>query len=223
MKKILILSLIFLAGCIGEDIVMDEVAAKLKITNPISSMQVNTSYQFEYMLSDNTGKEVKPSKTSWTTSDASIATVSDQGLVTAVNLGTVAISITAEAGTIKADTSISFSVTKDTTASLKTERTGKIKTTSSYELTGDFTIAKVNNDLKISFTQDYIADDGLPGLYVYLTNNPNSPNDGHEIGPVKVFKGVHEYTLSNIDLFDYDYIFYYCKPFKVKVGDGKIN
>ena len=59
--------------------------------------------------------------------------------------------------------------------------------------------------------------------YIYLGNNPKSIADAHEIGPVTVFQGAHFYDLPTIDLYDYNYILYWCKPFGVKVGEGQIK
>ena len=40
---------------------------------------------------------------------------------------------------------------------------------------------------------------------------------------VNIFDGAHEYTFTGADIFEYDYLLYYCKPFNVKVGDGEIS
>ena len=48
---------------------------------------------------------------------------------------------------------------------------------------------------------------------------------GERSAHVTVFSGAHSYQIVNagIDITTYDYLLYYCKPFVVKVGDGKIN
>jgi len=70
---------------------------------------------------------------------------------------------------------------------------------------------------------NYEASTALPGLYVYLSNNPNSTSGSYEIGEVTVFNGAHSYTLpSSVDISDYKYILYWFKPFNVKVGDSTI-
>ena len=103
------------------------------------------------------------------------------------------------------------------------QKAGSIRTTSSYLLEGDFTITQSEGNLVIQFASNYKASRSLPGLYVYLSNNPNSTSDAKEIGAVTVFEGVHSYTVPGIGLEDYTYLLYYCKPFRVKVGDGKIE
>ena len=73
------------------------------------------------------------------------------------------------------------------------------------------------------FGDDYQASTSLPGLYVYLTNNPATANNAFEIGRVEIFNGAHSYRISGVGLNEYDYLLYWCKPFSVKVGDGEIR
>ena len=78
--------------------------------------------------------------------------------------------------------------------------------------------------LKLSFADNYNASTALPGLYIYLTNNPSTNVGAYEIGAVTDFDGAHSYDLPNsISLMDYEYVLYFCKPFNVKVGDGQFN
>ncbi len=222
MKKLKFLLPLLLIGCIGEDIEFDEVDPVIQIVNPISSLEVNTFYQFEYMFLDNVGRPVDPSTITWNSSDVSLLTVDDNGLVRGLNNGTVTVSVSAMLNEFAADTSITFDITGDPTT-MMSERSGTIATTTSYVLEGAFELQQSGSDLILEFEANYIADDGLPGLYIYLTNNPNSIAGAHEIGKVSVFTGAHSYTIPNAGLFDYNYILYYCKPFNVKVGDGLIQ
>ena len=101
---------------------------------------------------------------------------------------------------------------------------GTIQTTSSYVLTGSYEYG-INDagQLVLDIGDDYEASTAIPRLFVYLTNNPNSPSGGYEIGEVTVFSGAHSYILpSSIDINDYKYILYWCKPYIVKVGDSTI-
>ncbi len=222
MKKLKFILPLLLIGCVGEDIEFDEVDPVIQIVNPISTLEVNTFYQFEYMFLDNVGSPVDPATITWTSSDASLLTVDDNGLARGIDNGTVTVSVSAMLNEFAADTSITFDITGDPTA-MMTERSGTIATTTSYVLQGAFELEQTGSDLTLEFESNYIADDGLPGLYIYLTNNPNSIAGALEIGKVSVFTGAHSYTIPNTGLFDYNYVFYYCKPFNVKVGDGLIQ
>ena len=93
------------------------------------------------------------------------------------------------------------------------------------QLEGSYVLKVQDNGvLRLSLGDDYKASTSLPGLYIYLGNNPNSIADAYEIGAVTVFQGAHFYDLpESIGLYDNSYILYWCKPFGVKVGEGKIQ
>lgn len=100
---------------------------------------------------------------------------------------------------------------------------GQIRTTSSYVLEGNYRYEFNGTHIILSLDDTYRASSSLPGLYLYLTNNPSSPEDGYEVGKVSVFSGAHSYTLpASIGLMDYKYLLYLCKPFRVKVGDAQL-
>lgn len=104
-------------------------------------------------------------------------------------------------------------------------KSGTIATTSSYTLTGNFSLAQMasTNNLLLSLSENYQASTSLPGLYVYLTNNPNSIANARSLGPVSVFNGAHTYTIQNEGINNFSYLLYWCEPFGVKVGGGTIN
>ena len=47
-----------------------------------------------------------------------------------------------------------------------------------------------SDELILSFAENYKTDDVLPGLYVYLTNNPNTINGALEIGDLAPIQDV---------------------------------
>ena len=112
---------------------------------------------------------------------------------------------------------------EEVTGNPSEERSGAIRTTSSYLLEGSFTLRQDGNDIVLEFADNYRASTSLPGLYVYLTNNPSTSNNAFEIGRVETFEGAHSYRISGVGLNDYDYLLYWCKPFSVKVGDGEME
>nr|HQU58856.1 hypothetical protein [Saprospiraceae bacterium] len=75
----------------------------------------------------------------------------------------------------------------------------------------------------LEIADNYRASTSLPGLYLYLTNNPATVNNALEVGKVAVFDGAHSYHISGVGINDYDYLLYWCKPFSVKVGDGEMQ
>ena len=219
-----ILGVLFFNSCIGDDIIDDRVDPLLRVSNPIDSIELNSSYQLEIISFNNVGKEV-PVELQWTSSDPSTIEVSNTGLVSAKQLGNAIITATGEAlsgEVVKTD--ILIVVGNTTVISVIEERTGTLTTTSSYALEGSFNLKEINDVLTLSFEDDYKASSALPGLFIYLTNNPNTTSGAFEIGAVTVFNGAHSYELpSSIDIMDYEYVLYFCKPFNVKVGDGQFE
>ena len=210
------------SACIGDDIIDDAVEPTIRITNPIDTLEINTSYTFEFSYFNNVGVQEQITDFTWYSSDPAIISVNADGVVTANTLGeaTIGIQTTQNGQTI---TDEQLVIVGESTVVVPSERSGVVETTSSYALFGTFTLKEVGDNLELSFAGDYNASTALPGLYVYLTNNPSTTTTAFEIGAVQVFNGAHTYTIEGVGINDYDYVLYFCKPFNVKVGDGAIE
>ena len=218
----LLLIAILFNGCIGDDIIFDEVDPVIRISNPIDSIAINTNHQFEFVYLNNVGvaEQITPQ---WSSSDQAILQIDANGLAQALQAGTAEVSVSYQNGGVQLSDSKMVTV-GDTTVVSTTERSGTIMTTSSYTLTGDFKLSQLgDNDLLLSVADNYEASSSLPGLYIYLTNNPNTTANALELGMVEVYSGAHSYTIEDVAIDEYSYVLYFCKPFNVKVGDGAIN
>jgi len=220
----LILLALILTGCITDDLVFDAVAERISIQNPIDSLAIGDSFTLDAAYFNEVGIEEAIS-IEWQSSDETVLTVSEEGIITGQSMGQAHVI----AAAMTADTSLTdslFIIVGDRTSQpqLKSRR-GSIRTTSSYALSGDFTMEETPDGILISFGEDYVASSALPGLYVYLTNNPNTNNGAFEIGEVTTFGGAHQYlvTSDEVQINTYQFLLYYCKPFNVKVGDGEIG
>lgn len=225
MKYIPILSILFiLSSCIGDDIIFDTVEERITFSQTVSSLQLGESFQLEARFFDNIGMEQSISFT-WVSTDTSILKVDENGLITAVALGVATIGVAAEPtlGRVVSETML-IEVTENETIVESNDRGGQLQTTSSYVLEGSFSLIEENGQLLLQLEDDYKASSSLPGLYVYLTNNPSTINNAVEISKVTIFEGAHAYELpSDVALDSYNYVLYFCKPFSVKVGDGEIE
>ena len=203
-----------------DEIEVDVMVNTFKINNPITTLDVDASHNFTTLFTDANGT-VKTVDLIWTSSDSSIIRVNASGIATALKEGNATITVTT-VGTnpiLTSQTTINVPI-----AIKKSSKSGTIKTTSSYLLEGDFTLEEIGSSLVLKIANNYKASTALPGLFVYLGNNPNTISNAYEIGAVTTFNGAHSYTLpSNIKLSDYKYVLYWCKPFGVKVGDGEIK
>ncbi|MCO6488702.1 MAG: Ig-like domain-containing protein [Phaeodactylibacter sp.] len=216
--------LLLFSGCIGDDVVFDTVPEAVRILNPVDSIMVGSTRQFEARFTNNIG-EAEERVVFWSSSDAAVLGIDDAGLATALAAGKA--TVTAEVrldGKGPVSDAVEVVVSEEEVSGDPAgERSGTIRTTSSYLLEGSFTLREDGEDIVLEFGSDYRASTSLPGLYVYLTNNPSTVNNAFEIGRVETFNGAHSYRISGVGLNDYSYLLYWCKPFSVKVGDGEIR
>jgi hypothetical protein len=234
MKRLLYFLIpIFIHGCIGEDVIDDYVEPQFKITNPIDTIRIGQVYSLKTRYLNNVGEMLTPGIT-WESDAPDIISVNDEGKITSLSTGQARIT-----GTLDVDDALMVDL-QITSTEMPVgldpmdepddpmegmERSGTIVSTSSYKLEGDFLVSTISGGIQIDISENFVATTALPGLYIYLTNNPTTNAGAYEIGPVTVFSGAHSYQIVNagIDITTYDYLLYYCKPFVVKVGDGKIN
>lgn len=220
MKQIYILTItiLSLSGCIGTDIVEDFVEAKIIIDNPISSLKVDSTYQFEAIYINNVGSQ-EAADFQWSSSDEDILEISVDGLALGIMEGNA--QVTAKANGISE--MLDLMVT-DTTILILDGRIAELKTVSSYPLTGNAILKKAGGKTILEFDATFNTTSALPGLYVYLTNNVSTINSALEVAKVKAFTGAQSYEISkDISLSEYDYVLFYCKPFLVPVGNGELK
>jgi len=211
--------LIMFSGCIKDDIIEDFVEPVIRITNPVEKLEIGSTYEFKAIYINNVG--INEDETiNWKSSDERIISINQTGLASTLKVGSAFITAYL-ASNSSVNAGLTIAVDSNTVISMPQMRTGTLRTTSSYALSGDFSIQEVGNDVVLSLENNYNASTALPGLYVYLTNNPNTISGALEIGKVQVFNGSHSYNVSGVGAYDYQYVLYYCKPFNVKVGDGE--
>ena len=220
MKQIYILtiSILSLSGCIGTDIVEDFVEAKIIIDNPISSLKVDSTYQFEAIYINNVGSQ-EEADFQWSSSDEDILEISVDGLALGIMEGNAQVTAMANGISEMLDLMVT-----DTTILILDGRIAELKTVSSYPLSGNAILKKAGGKTILEFDATFNTTSALPGLYVYLTNNVSTINNALEVAKVKAFTGAQSYEISeDISLSEYDYVLFYCKPFLVPVGNGELK
>jgi len=211
-----------LTSCIKDDILQDTVEPTLRLTQKAETIAIDDSFQFEFTYFNNVGRE-ESVNAEWTSSNSDIINISNTGLATALTAGEAEISVQYESENGLLTDFTAVVVGEETVIVENQAKSGQVNTTSSYALNGDFNLTQEGNILTLAFDANYNASTSLPGLYIYLTNNPNTTAGALEIGKVETFSGAHTYTLANVGINEYSHVLYFCKPFNVKVGDGEIN
>ncbi|MFT4535930.1 MAG: hypothetical protein ACJA1A_002830 [Saprospiraceae bacterium] len=215
-----IITLLF-TSCIKDDINDDFVEPTIRITTTPDTIIVGSQFQFDFAYFNNVGQRENINPT-WSSSNESLLMVDQSGLATAIVKGAVTITVSYTSAAV--NTSESFEVNiGEVLVEVPTAKSGRIATTSSYVLEGDFEISEESGKLIISIAENYSASTSLPGLFVYLTNNISTTSNAYEIGAVETFSGAHTYEIDGIGINEYSHILYFCKPFNVKVGDGEIK
>ncbi len=214
---------IFIQGCIGDDFLDDRVDPVLRIENPLQSLSTDTLVQLDFIFRNNVGQN-ELIEAEWSSEDESIATVNSLGVLEGLSMGTTTIYLRTTYEGEDLEDSFTLEISQETVVEeMGEERTGNIDPSSFYPLDGDFKLTEEEGNLILEFEANYNADTALPGLYVYLTNNPNSIAAALEISEVTIFNGAHSYEIPNVGLFDYSHVLYFCKPFNIKVGDGVMS
>jgi hypothetical protein len=222
---ILFLFSLALTGCIGDDFIDDRVDERISIDNPISEIQVDDKYQMEVTFFNNVGQP-ETNSFSWFSNNQMVATVNSSGLLSAISEGEVTIRVSVnlnDGGVLSEEKTITVVPGEANNGPIT--KSGTIFSTSSYTLEGEFTISEIEDtaNLFLDIADNYQASTSLHGLYIYLSNNPGSIDGALELGPVEVFSGAHSYTIENVGINEFEYVLYWCKPFSVRVGRGRIN
>lgn len=192
--------------------------------NEASQIIEGEEIQILYQYYDTSGKQSDTDVT-WSSSNEDVVRVSNMGVLSAVASGQATITVVKSSDNQALNSFEVEAIVDDTPSSAV--RAGTITTTSSYLLEGEFSFTNIEGGIRIDISENYKASTALPQLVVYITNNPNTinPDVSLEVASVTVFEGAHSYDviMDGLDENTYDYILYYCKPFAVKVGDGKIE
>lgn len=218
MKRYFPIVLMALASCIGTDIVNDRVDESLVISTRITAIKVGETVTYEAMYFNSVG-DPEPATIQWSSADNTVIAINELGEATALRTGNTVIMATFQGLTDELEVEAG-----DETVEEATERKADLATTSSYPLSGTAIVRREDGKLFLDLLDDFSTTSDLPGLYVYLTNNTSNVSQAIEIGKVAKFSGSQTYEIpGNPGLFDFNFVLFYCKPFSVPVGDGKLE
>lgn len=210
---------ILLQGCIGTDVVEDVlVEEQVSISTRLQSLAVGESFQFSADYFNNMGM-LEMADIQWSSSDANVISISDNGEAEAIMNGEATITamfmgkmdqITVTAGT--------------ETMQAPNQRSGRFSGANNYSVNGGFTLEESDDRLTLTFMDDFSASSG-PGLFIYLSNNNRNITGGYEVGRIQRNSGTQTYEIdiNDVGLNTYDYVLVWCKPFGVLFGVGEIQ
>ncbi|MEM9324494.1 MAG: DM13 domain-containing protein [Bacteroidota bacterium] len=162
------------------------------------------------------GSEVPGATFDWSSEDEAIATVDEQGLVSTLSDGTVA--IVATTGSVSSR--LELQVGNQESLS----RTAALVGLNGYDVTGSAILSATGSGaLQLQLSEDFSVQNG-PGLYLYLSNNRTNINGGVEISELRSNSGADIYNLpGTVELQDFSHVLVWCRPFGVGFGTGALE
>ncbi len=187
---------------------------EIKITSFAMFLDVGEEFQFEAEYFDEMGQVDADAMISWSSSNETILSITNQGLATGIASG----SVTVEASFDGIRSSVEVNVQGEVT-----ERSGSLMGTG-YDISGNFSLAENENGDLILTVTNYTPD--APGPYFYFTNQNNNVANGLELGDADE-AGSYEINISELDesveLSTYNVLMVWCKPFNVRLGYGEFE
>ena len=211
-----------LSGCIGVDYVGGLMIEKVEVTNPLVALGIGDSHQFEIVYTNKQGVMDNATVT-WTSSDESIATITNQGLVTGLREGKSLISLQAN------DVAINFSLDVGAETVVSTGRTAIFQGNNGYNASGMATLfLNENEQLILTFSDDFQTSFAL-GTFIYLSNSIDGSvvkSSGLDIGEITT-GGAKTFNITNTDptagIETYQYVIVLCKPAGITFGFADFN
>jgi len=183
-----------------------DAVASVTIEGDTTNMMVGETRQLTAVLRNVAG-DVLTGDVSWTINNPAIASINDNGLVSAVADGA-----TSAIATSENINSIPFDVV---VGNNDATRTGMFSGRNGYHAEGTAVLETIDVMTVLAFGSDFSTQSG-PGLYVYLSPNEQNVTGGLSLGPLDSTSGAQAYELpEGADPAKYDYVIIYCQPFGV--------
>lgn len=152
--QVLIIAIIgtSLCNCIGDDIIFDTVDESIRITNPIDSLQIDSTHEFRALFLNNIGIEAE-TDLDWQSSDPNVLSIDANGVATGLQEGRAIMYVEValeDKEPIRDEKLVVVTAAEVLNTEVETtEREGTIRTTSSYVLEGSFILKRENDELRL--------------------------------------------------------------------------
>ncbi len=165
---ILIALMITMGGCIGTDIVTEElIPERVVLTARADSIKVGENFLFGAQFFNSLGIQTEE-VIQWTSDDEAIISINSDGLATAESPGNATISATA-----RGVSDMILVNSGGITNAVSETRTGTFEGVNDYTVTGDFNLSDETGELVLTFGDGFTVSNG-PGLFIYLSNSGTS-------------------------------------------------
>jgi uncharacterized protein YjdB len=196
--------------------------ASVSINSSQNNPDVNATIQLTYIAKDGNGNNYIGSVIEWKSSNAAVAIVSNDGLVTGIATGVAEITLT-----IDGISSTPFSIF---VGDMQLMRSG-IFVRSSYNATGTATLMKDDQgSLILKFSTDF-STQLLLGTYVYMSNSLNGAvikSSGLSVKDIsQSVKGAQSFDITALDkdatLDKYKYVIIFCQPAGITMAYAELK
>lgn len=190
--------------------------AIVRVSPPDTSILEGESLQYTAVAENSLGSVIDNVTFAWSTSDATVATINDLGVLSALIPGEIEVTAIADG--------ISSSPAFITV--MPPNRTGTFQETpgTSYRLSG-MAILETNEagNLQLRLADDFSTSNG-PDLHVYLSDESRVNGRSLDLGELQGTSGEQTYSVpSNVEMDEFDYVIIHCVPFNVSFGFARLN
>jgi hypothetical protein len=193
--------------------------ASVRITSSIpTELSPGQTWPFSAQVLNGNDVVIPGSVISWQSSNQNVATVSTNGLLTAVSAGTVQI--------VALSGNLSSLPVNLTISAPNQNRSGNFMGNSGYSVSGTATLASSGGALTLQFGSDFQSSNG-PMLGVFLAKNASgalTASNSLKLGNLVSNSGTQSYAVpAGVGINDYNHVVIYCIPFSVRFGTASLN
>ena len=190
--------------------------AIVRVTPADTSITEGDQLQYAAQAENAFGNAIDNVTVVWSSSDESVATINEQGLLSGLVKGDV--EVTAMIDGIASSPAL--------LTVMATSRSGVFQETpgTSYRLTGRAILEENDSGrLQVRFDEDFSSSNG-PDLHVYLSDENRINGRSLDLGELLRNSGTQTYAVpSNVEMNDFDYVIIHCVPFNVSFGFARLN